>query len=44
MDDLRGLLMDWLRLAHAAARKRSAIAFREAEDIRETWAWVTRGR
>jgi hypothetical protein len=34
------ILRGWLHLAHAAARRRSGVAFREAEDIRELWAWA----
>lgn len=30
----------WLYAAHQAARKRSAIAFREAADIGDLWRWL----
>lgn len=27
----------WIRLAHAGARRRSAVAFREAADMQDLW-------
>jgi hypothetical protein len=35
-----GILTGWIHDAHAAARKRSAVAFREAMDMHELWRWL----
>ncbi len=30
----------WIQDAHKAARKRSAVAFREADDLQDLWRWL----
>jgi hypothetical protein len=44
LDGLSALLLGWVKLAHAAARRRSGFAFVEAADLADLWRDVVHER